>query len=137
MFIKWWKQKHLPTSILPQRPIGPPQPGICYLKMTQHPTLRRVPFDDIAYKYGAVNFQDLLSDFLILLKEPLVLGWALCNCGENTLILFHQMPVFHKIKFGNSDGAIIDAIHIQPEQVDTFEQTIPVCFDMALVQTGL
>jgi Plavaka transposase len=136
-FIKWQKQKHLPISIPPQRPLGPPQPGIRYLKMTQHPTLRRVPFDEVAYKYGAINFQDLLGNFLVLLKEPHVLGQALCNGGENTLIPFHHVPVFHKIKFGNSDGTIIDAIHIWPEQVDAHGWTIPAHFDMALAWTGL
>jgi len=139
MFIKWQQQEHLPTSVPPpsQRQIGPPQPGIRYLKMTRNPTLRRVPFDDIACKYGAVDFQDLLGDFLALLKEPHVSGRALRNRGENTLIPFRHVPVFHKIKFGNRDGAIIDAIHIRPEQVDAHGRTIPARFDTALVRTGL
>ena len=135
-FIKWWQ---LPAShsVPPQQPIiGPPQPDTRYLKMTQHPTLRRVSFNDIVYKYGAIDFQDALGDFLTHLRDPLVSGRALRIWGENTLIPFHHVPVFYKIKFRNGDGAIVDGIHIRLEQVDIHRQIIPACFDTVLVWAG-
>ena len=104
--------------------------------MTQHPTLRRVSFDDIVGGYGAVNFQDLLGDFLACLKAPHLSGQALHTRGGNTLIPFCHVPVYHKIKFRNRDGAIVDAIHIQPEHVDAYGQIIPARFDTVLVQAG-
>jgi len=105
--------------------------------MARYPTLRRVSFNDVVHKYGAVDFQDLLGDFLAHLRDPSLSGRALHNCGENTLIAFRHIPVFHKIKFGTiKDGAIVDRIHIWPEQVDTHGRTIPARFDTVLVWTG-
>jgi hypothetical protein len=104
--------------------------------MTQNPTLRRVSFDDIVFKYGAVDFQDLLGDFLAHLRDSSLSGRALRDRGENTLIPFRHVPVFHKIKFGNRDGSVIDSIHIRPEQVDKNGRIIPARFDTALVRTG-
>jgi hypothetical protein len=74
MFIKWRQQQHSHASVLPQRSMGPPQPSTRYLRMTQNPTLRRVSFDDIVFKYGAVDFQDLLGDFLAHLRDSSLSG---------------------------------------------------------------
>jgi len=136
MFIKW-RQQHSPTSVLPQRPIdGPPLPSTRYLKMTQHPTIRRVSFEDIIYDYGAVDFQDLLGDFLAHLRDPHISGRTLRNRGGNTLIPFCHVPVYHKIKFRDIDGVIVDSVHVWPEQVDAHRRTIQARFDTVLVWTG-
>ena len=136
-FIEWRQQQDSPTIALPQRPIsGPPQPAMRYLKMTRNPTLRRVSFEHITYDYGALDFQDHLGDFLAHLRQPEVSGRALRRLGENTLIPFHHVPVFHKIKFTNKEGTIVDSIQIRPEQVDGHGQTIPARFDTVLVRTG-
>ena len=136
-FLDWQQQQHLPTSAPPQRPFtGPPRPITCYLKMAQNPTLRRVSFEDITHGYGAIAFQDLLGDFLKQVHDPSLLGQALHNCGRNTLIPFHHVPVFHKIKFINGDDITIDSIHIRPEQVDAHRQIIPARFNTVLVWTG-
>jgi len=136
-FIKWRQEQHSPTTVPPQRPISrPPQPGVRYLKMTRNPTLRRVSFEDITYNYGALDFQDHLGDFLAHLREPEASGRALRRLGENTLIPFHHVPVFHKIKFTDKDGTIVDSVQIQPEQVDRHGRIIPTRFDTVLVWTG-
>lgn len=136
MFIKW-RQQHSSTSVLPQRPIvGPPLPGTRYLKMTQHPTINRVSFEDITCNYGAVDLQDLLGDYLAHLREPHLSGRALRNRGQNTLIPFHHVPVYHKIKFRDIDGVIVDSVHTRPEQVDAHGRTIQARFDTVLVRTG-
>jgi hypothetical protein len=136
MFIKW-RQQQTPTSVLPQRPIaGPPLPGTRYLKMTQHPTINRVSFEDIVYNYGAVDFQDLLGDFIAHLREPHISGQALRNRGGNTLIPFRHVPVYHKIKFRDIDDVIVDSVHIRPDQVDACGRTMQARFDTVLVRTG-
>lgn len=134
--IKWWQQQHLTTGVLPQRPIGVLQPGTYYLKMTWNPILWRVLFNSITNNYGAIDFQDLLGNFLVHLRWPHLSGWALYNHRENTLIPFHHIPAFHKIKFTDGDGAIIDSVHIWLEQVDPHGQIIPVHFDTVLIWTG-
>ena len=124
-------------SVPPQRPInGPPQPGTHYLQMTQNPTLRRVSFSDIVYNYGAIDFQDALGDFLAHLRETNIAARTLHSRGRNILIPFHHVPVFHKIKFRNGDGTIVDAVHIRLEQVDAHGWIIPARFDTVLVQAG-
>jgi hypothetical protein len=135
--IKRRERQDLPAGVLPERPIGTlPQPCTCYLKMTKYPTLGRESFENIHNSYGAVEFQDLVGDFLMALKEPHLSGRALRNCGANTLIPFHNVPVFHKIKFTNGD-VTVDSIHVQPEQVNPDDGRItPAHFDMVLIQTG-
>ena len=136
-FIKWQQQEHLPASILPQRLIYEALwPATHYLKMAQNPTVRNVCFNDIVGEYGAIDFQDALGNFLVQLKEPHISGWALHVRGENTLVLFHHVPVFYNIKFRNSYGAIIDAIHVQLKYEDKQGRIISMCFDTALVQAG-
>ena len=84
----------------------------------------------------AVEFQDLVGDFLTVLKEPHLLGQALRNHGANTLISFHNIPVFHKIKFTNGD-VTVDSIHVRPEQVNPDDGRItPAHFDTVLIRTG-
>ena len=137
MFIDWRQQEHVPARVLPRGPTsGPPQPITRYLKMTQNPTLYSVPFEDIRREYGATKFQDLLGDFLASLTEPSVSGRALRNHGANTWIPFCHVPTFHKIKFRNNNGAIVDCIHIRPEQVRPNGQISPARFDTVLVRTG-
>lgn len=135
--IKRRQQQDSPAGIPPERPIGaPPQPCTRYLRMTEYPTLGRESFENIHNSYGAVEFQDLVGDFLTVLKEPHLSGRALRNRGANTLIPFHHVPVFHKIKFTNGD-VTVDSIHIRPEQVNPDDGRItPARFDTVLIRTG-
>jgi hypothetical protein len=137
-FIDWRQQQLLSVSVPRPRPIsGPPHPNTRYLKMTDHPMVLRVSFKDIVNNYGAVNFQDALSDFFMHLKEPHLSGQVLRKEGVNTLISFNHVPVFQTIKFKNNDGAIVDSIHIWPEyaleQAPPHGQITPACFNTALV----
>ena len=104
--------------------------------MTRNPTVWRVSFESIICDYGAVDFLDLLGDFLAHIKDPLLSGRALRDHGENTWLRFQHVPVFHKIKYRNKDGAVVDAIHIRLEQADKNGRIIPARFDTALVRTG-
>ena len=112
------------------------QPGMHYLEMTQNPTSGNVLFNNIICKYKAVNFQDALGDFLALVREPNITGRALCNCSKNMLIPFNHISVFHKIKFRDSGGTVVDCIHIRLEQDKVHGWIMPVCFDTVLVRAG-
>jgi len=118
--------------------IGPPQPGTWSLKMTQHPSIKAVSFDDIDELYGAVQFQDALGDFIARINYPGRSGNELYARAVNTLIPFCLVPVFHKVKFTSNNvepAEIIDAIHVWPEQKDTRRRIIPPRFDTVLVLT--
>ena len=62
-FIKWRQlseQENVPFS----KPIGPPRPSARCLRMARYPPLKAVSFNDLAQKYGAIDFQDALADFI-------------------------------------------------------------------------
>ncbi|KAF8262730.1 hypothetical protein EI94DRAFT_1742876 [Lactarius quietus] len=92
------------------------------LKMVKHPARKAVSFDDLAYKYGATDFQDTLADFIAQTNHPTTSGAALSQLAADMLIPFRSVPVHHKIKFTNSDNTIVDSIQIRPEQKDARHQ---------------
>ena len=133
-FIKWRQhseQENVPSA----KPIGPPHPSVRCLKMAQHPSLKAVPFDDLARNYGAIDFQDALADLIAHTNHPTTSGATLAALAADTLIPFRSVPVYHKIKFSNSDGTeIVDTIQIWPEQKDPRGRSIPSRFDTVLVR---
>src|ERR1700761_1205664 len=51
------------------KPTGPPLAHIYLIKMTQHPSVKAVSFDDLAQKYGVIKFQDALGNFITAYKS--------------------------------------------------------------------
>jgi hypothetical protein len=121
-------------------PIGPPQPQHGYLKMAQHPTIKAVSFDDLATKYGAVDFMDALGDFIAAVNNPGVSAATSRARAEDTLIPFRAVPIFHRIRFvasNNDDKSYtVDAVYVRPEQIDSHARTVPSRFDTVLIYNG-
>ncbi|KAN0134199.1 hypothetical protein V8E53_007971 [Lactarius tabidus] len=107
---------------------------------TQIPMARKfahkaVSFDDLAYKYGAIDFQDALADFIAQTNNPTASGASLSALAADTLIPFRTVPVHHRIKFTNKDGSeIVDSVLVRPEQKDTRGRLVPSRFDTVLVR---
>ncbi|KAN0131258.1 hypothetical protein V8E53_010962 [Lactarius tabidus] len=124
------------STRIPQ-PTGPPQPSPYCIKMALHPTRKVVSFDDLAESYGAVDFQDALADYIARINHPDLSATALRAQAANTLIPFHSVPVYHKIKFQQKGHPeVMDSILVWPEQTDSHGCRIPLCFDTALVHSG-
>ena len=88
--------------------------------------------------YGALYFQDALADFIAQLNYAGASTAALRTHAADTLIPFRAVPVFHHIKFTDSESGkaeIVDAVHIQPEQKDSRGRIIPSRFDTVFVRT--
>ncbi|KAF8265154.1 hypothetical protein EI94DRAFT_1702690 [Lactarius quietus] len=106
--------------------------------MTLHPTSKAVSFKTLAEKYGAVEFQDALADYIAGINNPGASAANLQGRAADTLIPFRTVPVYHRIKFvssGNSDDTkIIDSIQVRPEYVDTQGRIVPARFDTVLVR---
>jgi len=68
-----------PLRVDTTKPIGPPCTGTRYLKMTEHPTTKAVSFKDLGEEYGAINFQDALSNFIAQFNHPGVSAASLHN----------------------------------------------------------
>ena len=136
IYVKWW-QEHCPTSAprLP-KPIGPLQIGTWYLKMAQNPTMKAT-FEELAEKYGTINFQDNLADFIALTIYLGASAAMLCTQAADTLIPFQSVPVFHQIKFSSlakPEGAeIIDSVVVWPEHRGMCVHLVPSQFDTVLV----
>ncbi|KAF8256642.1 hypothetical protein EI94DRAFT_1699343 [Lactarius quietus] len=102
--------------------------------MLQNPMLKAVFFDDLADKYGAINFQDALANFIAHINNPTASEAVLSDLATNTLIPFRLVPVHHRFKFTDLDTSeIVDSVVVQPEQKDACGHPIPCWFDTVLI----
>ena len=132
-FVKWRQGIDQERSRILQ-PMGPPKPTAQHVKMVLHPTLKVVSFDDLAKKYGAVDFQDALADFIARINHPDASVAALRSLAANTLIPFRTVPVYHRIKFRlKGQSEVVDSILARPEQTDSRGRRVPSHFDTALI----
>ncbi len=114
--------------------MGPLHVPVQTLKVAQNPTSKAVPIHDIIGKYGAVDFLNVLADFIARINYPLASAQELLRQSKDTLIPFSQVPVYHNMKFtmsGNSE--VVDVAHAQPEQMDLHGRIVPSHFDIVLV----
>jgi hypothetical protein len=136
-FIKW--RQHVNSTRKPVHiPPGPLQAHVRYPKMTLHPTVRTVSFEALAERYGAVEFQDALADYIAQVNHPGASAATLRARAADTLLPFRSVSVFHRIKFtstGRSDDSdIVDGAIVRPEQKDARGRIIPSRFDTVLVR---
>ncbi|KAH9027968.1 hypothetical protein EDB85DRAFT_2074700 [Lactarius pseudohatsudake] len=134
-YVKWRQQSNNTTQI--SVPLGPLHARMRYPKMARHPSVKAVLFEALAERYGAVDFQDALADYIAQVNHPGASAATLRARAADTLLPFCTIPVFHRIKFtaGNSDNSeIVDSVVIRPEQNDTRGRIIPSRFDTVLVQ---
>ncbi|KAH9161635.1 hypothetical protein EDB89DRAFT_2116804 [Lactarius sanguifluus] len=124
--VEWQPQRDPTNTQTFTTSTGPLQVGTRYLKMTLHPTVKAVTFDELAAGYGAVDFQDALADFIALINYPGASAAMLRTRAADTLLPFRSVPVFHRIKYCYAV--------IQPEQKDGRGRTVPQRFDTVLVR---
>lgn len=133
-FIKWRQQSNQGSAPI-VKPLGPPRASTQRLKMPQNPAVRVVSFDTLANKYGAIDFQDALADFIAKLNNPMASGASLSALASDTLIPFRAVSVYHRFKFSDLDGCeIVDSVLVRPEQKDTRGRLIPSRFDTVFVR---
>ncbi|KAI9429265.1 hypothetical protein H4582DRAFT_1827220 [Lactarius indigo] len=129
-YVEWRQRNHT-------APVGHLQSSR-FLKMAQHPTFKAVSFEDLAERYGAVDFQDCLADFIAQLNHPGASAAVLRARAADTLLPFRTVPVFHRIKFTSSGSSgnskVVDSVVVRPEQNDARGRTIPSRFDTVLVR---
>jgi hypothetical protein len=131
-YIKWQQQTKQESEMA--KPIGPLCPAAQRLKMLQHPMVKAVSFDDLANKYGAIDFQDMLVDFIAHFNNPMATGVTLFTLAMDTLIPFCSVPVHHRFKFTDLDTSqIVDSIFVWLEQKDVCGHLVPSWFDTVLI----
>ncbi|KAN0138825.1 hypothetical protein V8E53_003213 [Lactarius tabidus] len=117
-----------------------PTPLLTYLRpnlmlspfLTTHPSEKGITFESLYHRYGAINFQDALADFIVQHNHPELSTAVSRRCANNTLLPFQQVAVFHKIKFTDPDDHDPD-----PKIVHSCcGTTTPGRFDTVLVKNG-
>lgn len=135
LFVAWRQQAHQDLQPSARTPLGPSKPVPRAIRMTRHPSLKAVSFNDLADKYSALDFQDALADFIARINNPQASTTALRALAEDTLIPFRSVAVFHKIKFASTgDSDIIDTVHVRPEQKDARGRLVPSRFDTVIIR---
>src|SRR6266702_113346 len=133
-----WRQQGDNTTTQISVPLGPLQARLRYPRMSRNPSIKAVSFDTLAERYGAVDFQDALADYIAEVNHPGASAATLRARAADTLLPFRSIPVFHRIKFtstSNSDNSeIVDSVVIRPEQNDTHGSVVPSRFDTVLVR---
>ena len=107
--------------------------------MAKIPTINSVSFDDLDKMYGADHFQDALANFIAHINYPGASGPALRKHAGNTRIPFRAVPVFYRLKFtahNHAKSEVVDAVHVQPERLNSCGQIKRPWFDTVLVCNG-
>ncbi|KAN0140702.1 hypothetical protein V8E53_001529 [Lactarius tabidus] len=137
-FISWCQS----TSPLPTPPLTYLRPNLMLSPfLTTHPSEKGITFESLYHRYGAIDFQDALADFIVQHNHPELSTAVSRRRANNTLLLFQRVAVFHKIKFTDPDDRdpdpkIVDVLHIRPEVCSRRGTTTPGRFDTALVKNG-
>ncbi|KAN0135781.1 hypothetical protein V8E53_006421 [Lactarius tabidus] len=106
--------------------------------LTMHPSERQIQFASLTSRYGAIDFQDALADFIVQHNYPELSANAARRRAGNTLLPFQRVSAFHKIKFSTCEGdkKTVDVIHVRPEARNSRGTVNPSRFDTALVKNG-
>lgn len=90
--------------------------------LTTYPSEKGITFEGLYNRYRAIEFQDMLADFIMQHNYPGLSTSASQRHTDNTLLPFQKVSVFHKVKFANPkdlDERTIDVVHIWPEMCTT------------------
>jgi hypothetical protein len=137
-----WCQCTSGISPLPTPPLTYPRSNLMLCPvLTTHPSEKGITFECLYHRYGAIDFQDALADFIVQHNHPELSTVVSRRRADNTLIPFRRVPVFHKVKFTDPDDhdpdpKTVDALHIRPEVRNRRGDTNPGRFDTALAKNG-
>jgi len=138
-FVQWC----LISDLVPQKKIPPDMDYRWAIKMTKHPTVKRVQLDHIVQEYSATFFTAALAHYVVGINQPGLSAAQLEQEAAHIIIPFDTVATFHRIKFnainthGIQDSSItMDSVHCQPLQKDKRGHMIPAHFDTVLVNEG-
>ncbi|KAG2339137.1 hypothetical protein BDR05DRAFT_951438 [Suillus weaverae] len=89
----------------------------CEQVMMKHPSAKSISLKKLAMDYGATHFHDALAHYIVQQSQgndPTPLhGHALDVLAHDIHFPFHQLPVFHKVKWCSVDAHGHGDAHIQ------------------------
>ncbi|KAI0058305.1 hypothetical protein BV25DRAFT_1919501 [Artomyces pyxidatus] len=111
------------------------------IKITRFPSVKAVSFANAALLYGARDFKEHLSEFILQHNNPLLNPRQVKQLAATYTPPFRSVAVFHKVKFWNPDAQgreeapeTLDVVHARPAYRDTQGRVQPGRFDTALVE---
>jgi len=113
---------------------------VLYPKMTRHPTRKSVHLNEIISleHYGASNLVPEFTRFVTQFRKPHLTARQIEDEAIDIHLPFHDIAVFHKIKFWNQDiggNDTLDSIHAYPPVFNNGSEVVKEArFDTALVQ---
>ncbi|KAG1811639.1 hypothetical protein EV424DRAFT_1473681 [Suillus variegatus] len=138
-FVQW----RLVGDLAPQEKLPPDMDYRRAIKMTKHPTIKRVQLDRIVREYGATFFTEALARYVVGRNQPGLSAAQLEREAAHIILPFDTVATFHRIKFntinahGIQDSSVtVDSVHCQPSQEDKRGHMIPARFDTVLVNEG-
>ena len=111
----------------------------------RHPSVKGVPFCDLADHYGALFFRDALKRFIVEHASPVPLTRPQVERASAAIYFpFSRVPVWHRVKFTISDpydltkhiDPILDVAHAWPARKGKYGAQVPGRFDTVLVNDG-
>ena len=139
--------KFIQRRFLQANMISPPLRVPCLippreLQIAKRPSLYGVSLEDIKVHYGAIDFNGALARYVIHHQNPGFSRHQVENAAAGFYIPFHQVSVFHCIKFLSQDpfsidpsaNIVVDSIHCEASQSNKHGNHIPGRFDTAIMK---
>ena len=111
------------------------------LKMSTRPSNHGVSLDDIIQMYGASDFVDALSRFVVHLQHPGFSRVEVEQAAPRLHLPLRKVSVYHRVKFITHDPfsldsaaeIVVDSIHCEPARRDKHGELVPGRFDTAII----
>lgn len=111
------------------------------IKMTKHPTRKKVSMESICTDYMAPYIEDALARYIVKFKNPDLSERQVERQAETYNVLFNSLAVYHSMKIwlGNMDhhrlsGDENDIIHARPSRQDKYKRVVAGRFDTVLIK---
>jgi len=110
------------------------------MRMTRHPSVQRVPIEDLNIRYGATDFRNAFAWFIVQQRRPGIRSAQLEREIPYVNLPFTTVSVYHRIKFRQVDqeqkSSVADVLHIQPSRHNKKGHIVAGRFDTALLHNG-
>ena len=100
-----------------------------------------MPLLTISTQYGMTHFHKAFARFVVLSNQPNLTRAQLEHAIWGVHLPFNKLTVWHCVKYLRKDPvskiqSTADSIHCQPERLNPYGNTIPTCFNTALINDG-
>ncbi|KAJ7301054.1 hypothetical protein DFH08DRAFT_724710, partial [Mycena albidolilacea] len=114
-----------------------------HLEMTKSPSVYGVKVPTLSAQYGAINFRDAFTYFVIGFKNPEFSRRQREVAADNFFLPFQSVSVYHTINFWNEDplgwedkSDALNVVHVKPGYVNKQGRIIGGRFDTVIVNDG-